>query len=214
MQNKETFLTIIAVTCSDHSIHQIRQFVAGLYCQTDPNWKCKIYYDVNQENDPKIHFNLSEFGVDYEYHEACGGAYTKYDPRIEFIFINPAEGLYGNPNRWKGVLACDTEWLHHENIDNQICPKLVETLREHKEDCDCLCWKTNHSYASGKFYEALYPLPRVGDIDYCSFMIKTKLMRIIGFKAMDYSGQDGLIAEEAARLGKWKTIGAILTTHN
>lgn len=201
MQNKETFLTIIAVTCSDHSIHQIRQFVAGLYCQTDLNWKCKIYYDVNRGGDFRW-ADLSELGI------------NRFDPRIELIVVDPALGNFGNPNRWKGVLACDTEWLHHENIDNQICPKLVETLREHREDCDILAWPVLHNYAHGKFYEVLDPLPRIGDIDYCSFMIKTDLMKQIGFPAIDFSGCDGMIMAEAVKLGRWKEIRACLSVHN
>jgi hypothetical protein len=209
MQNKETFLTIIAVTCSDHSIHQIRQFIAGLYCQTDPNWKCKIFYDVNQENDPKIHYTLDEFGVDYDY----SMGHKDYDRRIEFVFVNPALGQYGNPNRWRGVLETDTEWLTHTNVDNQMIPRFVETLREHKEDCEVLAFPILHSYANGKFYEVLDPIPRVGDIDYCSFMIKTDLMKQIGFPAPEWSGCDGLIAEKAAELGRWKTIRACLSVH-
>ena len=99
-------------------------------------------------------------------------------------------------------------------MDNTLFPSLVKTLKENKDNCDILAWPIVHNYALGRYYEVLYPQPLVGHVDYCSYMIKTDLMRQIGYNAIQWSGQDGLIAEEAAKRGIWKTINAVLATHN
>lgn len=207
-------LTIVAVTYSGHTLSQIRNFISSLYCQTNQfDWKCDIYYDVTEECiDIKPHYNLDDFGIDYGYSTLSG---KSYDKRINLIKVNPPKGSYGNYNRLDGLNKCESEWVTFNNIDNQIFPVFVQTALDHCNDCDILAWPVVHNYANGRFYEVLQPKPNVGDIDYCSFMIKTELAKSIGFNAIDWSGQDGLLVQQAVASGaRFKTINAVLACHN
>lgn len=187
-------LTIVGVTCNNHSIHQIRQFIEGLKCQTNrDDWECLIYYDVIERPHPYFHST----------------------DKVKFIYVDPAKGSYGNFNRLTGLETCDTEWITFTNIDNQMMPVLVQTALDHCNDCDILAWKVVHNYANGRYYEVLDPKPNVGDIDYCSYMIKTEVARKVGFNAIGWSGQDGLLIQQAVEQGaRFKTINAVLAVHN
>lgn len=205
------FLTIIAVSYSGHSIHQLRNFISGLYCQTDPNWKCKIYYDVTDEYGD-LYNSLEPLGVDSYYD---GSQYRTDDSRIEFISVYPAKGDYGNHNRLEGLNSCDTEWITHTNIDNQYFPVFVDTVRKHlSNEIDCLLYPIVHNYARG-FYEVLDPTPCVDGADYMSFVMRTSLAKEIGFNNPTWSGQDGQILQEATAKGcRYGKINAILGVHN
>jgi hypothetical protein len=199
-------LTIIAVTYG-HSLAQLRVFCGSLQTQTDPNWQCYICHDGPPDE------NFIQAKEDF-----------KNDPRLVFINSEVRNGYWGHPNRkWVVENFPMQEYIHHTNVDNYYCPPFVHMMLDaaKREKSDLVICPIVHSYAGGnsrtEFYRVLDCEPRLNWIDFCGYIIKTDIMKELGFRHVTFTGQDGMIPHEGIAWGVIKKVSKVphvLSVHN
>ena len=192
-------LTIVAVTYN-HPRPILERFITSLESQTAPKeeWECNIYHDGECSTS---YWPRRNHG--YQTTDDVLGYRQQWD-NFSFIETQKRLGNYGHPNRLRGLNECNTEYIHFTNADNIYNPIFVEDslsyLDKHPE-CDVLLMNIIHSYGRGRRYCLFQPAPVLDNVDFMSFIIRTDLMKKIGFKRIDFTGQDGIILEEAALKG-------------
>ena len=199
-------ISIVAVTYG-HTKHQLNRFINDWLCQEYENWELWLVHD----------------GPNLDVQKLIEG-YN--DPRI--IYKNSAErlGNWGHPNRRDFTAQVLSPFVHITNADNQYMPKFLSILMQEIKERDLdmvLCW-ANHNYPGVQpennepqvAYNILRAHPSINRTDFCNFIVKTELVNKTGWNHIDYTGQDGMLAQEivAWHMAKWWVYPGVLCTHN
>ncbi|MBY0546029.1 MAG: hypothetical protein K2W95_01940 [Candidatus Obscuribacterales bacterium] len=202
-------LTFVVSTYAAHSNAHLSAFVGTLQCQTRKDFCCLIVHDGPARIDLRKHFEYLTAG----------------DERFEFIEMEEKrpEGEFGSYwRRWILFNKVETRYCTFSNLDNlYTCAFVAEMLEKAlAEDLDICMTNVLHNYAGGitrsESWQVLESEPKLNSCDYVSYIIRTSLARKTGFNHIGYSGQDGMLCEEAcqwhaARVGK--TGDKVLSVH-
>lgn len=197
-------IKIIATTYSGHTLEQLRCFVSSLQCQSlHRGWNCSLVCDGTYDSNLSFEDIYDELNL---------------DDRFSWIEVEK-KGSYGHYSRRLGVIFSEHEWFHTTNADNIYFPNFIQDFTDLAKDnpeCDLLMFPIVHNYAHGNHYGLLDPLPQLDHVDFMNFIIKTELMREIGFdRWLTFTGADGMICSEALKLGaKWAKGRSIIGVHN
>jgi hypothetical protein len=132
-------------------------FINSLLLQTDPNWKCIVFADGGNEYIKNFIDNIN-------------------DPRISYYESHKVKGCWGNANRKHAL-----DWIVNTDfvvpgasIQDYYLPIVVEQINKYKNDYDFIYFNCIHH---SKDYDVLDTNPKVGEIDWGSFALKTSLAK-------------------------------------
>ena len=169
-------------------------FISSLLLQTNNNWKCIIYCDGDNQHILNIvnHFN---------------------DSRITYKFSEKNNGCWGHYNRLDSINnLITTEFFIQTSIQDYYLPNTVDLILNNSE-YDLIHFNALHNHFE---YNELDTTLNVGGIDWGCYAVRTSIGKTIGISNPEYSGSDGLFAENISKLPniKIKKINKILTIHN
>jgi len=199
-------LSIIAVTYG-HTQAQIDSFINSFLSQINEDWEMLICHDgPNEELKNKI--------ANYK------------DGRIKWIEFPIRRGFWGHPMRKDALNLVTSPWIHWTNMDNTYCPRFVDIMLSEAENnlVDIQgCWIAhNYGCQSPESGEPMVPYSilrtkfHLNRIDWCGFIMKTDLAKKVGLNHIEFSGQDGMLVQEAVQWenAKTNTYPGILVIHN
>lgn len=202
-------LTFIVSTYADHSTAQANSFIGTLQCQSRGDFRCLVVHDGPARDDFREHVEYLING----------------DERFEFLEMAEKRPAYEYGSYWRNWALfnkVETRYCTFSNLDNLYTRAFVEEMlgQALQEDLDICMTNVLHNYAGGlsrtQNWQVLESAPQLNSCDYVSYIIKTSLARKTGFNHIGYSGQDGMLCQEAcqwysARVGK--TGDKVLSVH-
>lgn len=199
-------VTVISVTYG-HSKTQIDRHINDWLCQTYKDWELWLVHDgPNKE--------VRDWVEAYD------------DPRVFYKYSKERLGNWGHLNRRDFTKIVKTPWVHITNADNQYMPFFLEILmkKAKDEELDMVLTWIAHNYPGVQPenrepenpYNILRPHPSINRTDFCNFIVKTDLVNKTGWNHIDFTGQDGMLAQEIIswHLAKWAVYPGILAVHN
>ena len=184
-------ITFVATAYNEY--YDPYMFISSLLLQTNKNWKCIIYCDGQNSHISNI---VNQFN----------------DDRIKYTFSEKNTGFWGHFNRIDSLNMIDTDFFIQTSVQDYYLPNTVDLILKYS-DYDFIHFNCIHNHFE---YEILDTLPHIGDIDWGCYAVKTAVGKSIGISRPEYSGCDGLFAEELAKIPDIKImkIHKILTVHN
>lgn len=199
-------ITVVSVSFG-HSKSQIDRHINDWLCQTYQDWELWIVHDGPNEE-------VKEWVDAYK------------EKRVLYKNSKERHGNYGHNNRRDFCKLVETPYVHITNADNQYMPLFLEILmREIKErNLDMILTWIAHNYPGVQPenrepeipYNILRPHPSINRTDFCNFIVKTDLVNKTGWNHIEFTGQDGMLAQEivAWHIAKWWVYPGILAVHN
>jgi hypothetical protein len=169
-------------------------FISSLLLQTNPNWKCKIYCDKNNEYIKNVvnHFN---------------------DCRIEYFENEVNTGFWGHYNRIKSLNEISTEYFIQTSIQDYYLPITISEIYKYIDNQDILLFNCLHNHFK---YDTLITNPIRCQVDWGTCVVKTEIAKKVGINHPESKICDGLFIEEFCKFPNIKLlkINKTLTIHN
>jgi hypothetical protein len=186
---------ITFVATAYQETYDIYQFLSCLFLQTNQNWKCIIYCDTKNE--------FIENAIKF---------YN--DDRIKYVYRDTPSMFWGHYNR-KDALdnMVDTEFVIQTSVQDYYTPNTVDEILKISDNFDFIYFDCIHNH---KNHDVLITKPKICQIDWGCFAIRTELAKLNGINNLTSEMCDGIFVEECFRNLKLRVhkINKILTVHN
>ena len=178
------WITIIVVAYERY-LH-LPIMIHAFLTQTNPNWKMVILHD----------------GPNPSHHDMVAPFIEKYN-NISYHQSKKRFNDYGHSLReWAINEFIDTPWALITNDDNYYVPTFLsecDSIIKHHQSAefimfDCLMNTVNNNSIHKKNYQVQYTLPKIAGIDMGSFIVKSDLLKNVGFKSKMLTA-DGILVE-------------------
>jgi hypothetical protein len=185
---------ITFIATSHKEKNEAHMFISSLLLQTNPNWKCIIYNDG--QND------------------FIRNVVNKYnDSRISYYESENVTGFWGHHNRKKALDLVNTDFLIQTSIQDYYIPTAVDDILSQTNNNDLILFNCLHNHFK---YSVLYCEPMVGKVDWGSHAIRTSIAKEVGIRFPESSTSDGIFVVDCmSHIGlRYCKIEKILTVHN
>ena len=183
-------LDIIVVTYDQN--HELKCFIESILAQTEENWRMLVIHDG-----PSVQFGkIMEAYLD--------------DPRIDYMLTDKRYNDWGHSLRKIGVERLgDSEYTLVTNADNYYAPVFIKEMCHRKADlvyCDLV-----HSHWG---YQARESRLRRRAVDCGNVIIRTELLKRVGWNHFDYAADWHVIEECLETEATVQKVNACLFVHN
>ena len=183
-------LEIIVVTYDQN--HELKCFIESILAQSEENWKMLVIHDG-----PSV-----QFGKIMEPYLS--------DPRIDYMLTDKRHNDWGHSLRKIGIERIgDSEYTLIANADNYYCPIFIEAMCNGDEDlvyCNLV-----HDHWD---YQARESELRRRAVDCGNVVIRTELLKRVGWNHFDYAADWHVISEVLATGATTRKVSACLFVHN
>lgn len=186
---------ITFITAAYNEKKEADVFLNSLIVQDNPNWKCIVYADMPNEYIKKLISDIN-------------------DVRITYYENEHKTGFWGHKNRKYALQnLVKTEFVLQSSIQDYYLPVTVSNILNFSKTHDFIYFNCLHN---GFGYEILDTKPKICNIDWGCFAVRTEIAKSIDIHDTESRVTDGIFVENCMRYDKIRVtkINKILLIHN